>query len=111
MGLSISVFGMGYVGSVSAACFTDLGHRVIGVDLSPPKVEAMAAGRTPIVEARMAELIEKGHRAGLLHATTNPEEAVCNSDISFVCVGTRACAVASSIWDTSSESFTRLATL
>jgi GDP-mannose 6-dehydrogenase len=48
----------------------------------------MAAGRTPIVEARMAELIEEGHRAGLLHATTNPEEAVCNSDISFVCVGT-----------------------
>ena len=62
MGLSISVFGMGYVGSVSAACFTDLGHRVIGVDVSPPRVEAMAAGRTPIVEARMAELIEKGHR-------------------------------------------------
>lgn len=88
MGLSISVFGMGYVGSVSAACFTDLGHRVIGVDVSRLKVEAMAAGRTPIVEARMAELIEKGHRAGLLHATTNPEEAVCNSDISFVCVGT-----------------------
>jgi GDP-mannose 6-dehydrogenase len=88
VGLSISVFGMGYVGSVSAACFAHVGHKVIGVDVSPTKVEMMAAGRTPIVEARMAELIEQGHRAGLLHATTNPEEGVCNSDISFVCVGT-----------------------
>jgi GDP-mannose 6-dehydrogenase len=79
---------MGYVGSVSAACFAHLGHRVIGVDVSPLKVETLSAGRTPIVEAGMTELIEEGHRAGLLHATTNPEEAVCNSDISFVCVGT-----------------------
>ena len=88
MGLSVSVFGMGYVGSVSAACFAHVGHRVIGVDVSPQKVEMIAAGRTPIVEARMAELVEQGHRAGLLHATTNAQEAVCNSDISFVCVGT-----------------------
>ncbi len=88
MGLSVSVFGMGYVGSVSAACFAHVGHKVIGVDVSPLKVEMMAAGRTPIVEARMAELVEEGHRAGLLHATTNAEEAVCNSEISFVCVGT-----------------------
>ena len=88
MGLSISVFGMGYVGSVSAACFADLGHKVIGVDVSAMKVEMMAAGRTPIVEARMRELVEEGHRAGLIHATTSAEEAVCNSDISFVCVGT-----------------------
>jgi GDP-mannose 6-dehydrogenase len=88
VGLSISVFGMGYVGSVSAACFAHVGHRVVGVDVSPNKVEMMAAGRTPIVEARMSELIEQGHRAGLLTATTNAEEAVCNSEISFVCVGT-----------------------
>jgi len=88
VGLSISVFGMGYVGSVTAACFAHVGHKVIGVDVSPLKVEMMAAGRTPIVEARMSELVEEGHRAGLLHATTNAEEAVCNSEISFVCVGT-----------------------
>ena len=55
MGLSISVFGMGYVGSVSAACFAHVGHKVIGVDVSPLKVEMMAAGRTPIIEARMSE--------------------------------------------------------
>ena len=88
MSLSVSVFGMGYVGSVSAACFAHVGHKVIGVDVSPTKVEMMAAGRTPIVEARMAELVEGAHHAGLLHATTNPEEAVCNSDVSFICVGT-----------------------
>ena len=88
MGRSISVFGMGYVGSVSAACFAHVGNKVIGVDVSPLKVEMMASGRTPIVEARMSELVEEGHRAGLLHATTSAQEAVENSDISFVCVGT-----------------------
>lgn len=79
---------MGYVGSVSAACFAHVGHKVIGVDVSPLKVEMMAAGRTPIIEARMSELVEEGHRAGLIQATTSAEEAVRNSEISFVCVGT-----------------------
>jgi GDP-mannose 6-dehydrogenase len=88
VGLSISVFGMGYVGSVSAACFAHVGHKVTGVDVSPAKVEMMAAGRSPIIEARMSELVEQGHRAGLLHATTNAVEAVRESEISFVCVGT-----------------------
>lgn len=88
MGLSISVFGMGYVGSVTAACFAHVGHKVTGVDVSPAKIEMMAAGRSPIIEARMSELVEEGHRAGLLHATTNSVEAIRNSDISFVCVGT-----------------------
>ncbi len=88
MGLSISVFGLGYVGSVSAACFAHVGHRVIGIDVSPAKVEAMAAGRTPIVEARMSELLAEGHKAGLLRATTNAAEAIEESDVSFVCVGT-----------------------
>src|SRR6202158_2562723 len=79
---------MGYVGSVSAACFAHVGHRVIGVDVSPAKVEMMAAGRSPIIEARMSELVEEGHRAGRLHATTDAVEAVRDSEISFVCVGT-----------------------
>src|SRR5580704_3855260 len=85
---SISVFGMGYVGSVTAACFAHMGHRVTGVDVSPAKVEMMAAGRSPIIEARMSELVEEGHRGGRLHATTDAVEAVCSSEISFVCVGT-----------------------
>ncbi len=88
MSLSISVFGMGYVGSVTAACFAHVGHRVTGVDVSPAKVEMLTAGRSPIVEARMSELVEAGHRAGMLHATTDAVEAVRNSEISFVCVGT-----------------------
>ena len=88
MGLSISVFGLGYVGSVSAACFAHVGHRVIGVDVSPAKVEMMAAGRSPIVEARMGELLAAGHAAGRLQATTDVAVAVSGSDVSFVCVGT-----------------------
>jgi GDP-mannose 6-dehydrogenase len=88
VGLSISVFGMGYVGSVTAACFAHVGHRVTGVDVSPAKVEMMAAGRSPIIEARMSELVEAAHRAGTLHATTDALEAVQSSEISFVCVGT-----------------------
>jgi GDP-mannose 6-dehydrogenase len=86
--LSISVFGLGYVGSVSAACFAHLGHRVTGVDISTAKVEMLASGRSPIVEARMSELVEEGHRAGRLHATTVSHDAICGSDLSFVCVGT-----------------------
>jgi GDP-mannose 6-dehydrogenase len=88
VGLSISVFGMGYVGSVTAACFAHVGHRVTGVDVSPAKVEMMAAGRSPIIESRMSELVEAAHRAGTLHATTDALEAVQSSEISFVCVGT-----------------------
>lgn len=88
MGLSISIFGMGYVGSVSAACFASMGHRVIGVDVNPSKVEMMASGRSPIIEARMNELVTEAHTAGRLHATTDSIEAVLNSDVSFVCVGT-----------------------
>jgi GDP-mannose 6-dehydrogenase len=88
VGLSISVFGLGYVGSVTAACFANVGHRVIGVDVSPAKVEAMGAGRSPIVEARMSELLADAHTAGRLQATTDATVAVAESDISFVCVGT-----------------------
>jgi GDP-mannose 6-dehydrogenase len=86
--LSISVFGMGYVGSVTAACFAHVGHRVTGVDVSPAKVEMMASGRSPIIEARMSELVEEGHQAGRLRATTDAAGAVLDSEISFVCVGT-----------------------
>jgi GDP-mannose 6-dehydrogenase len=88
VGSSISVFGLGYVGSVTAACFADVGHRVTGVDVSPAKVEALGAGRSPIVEARMSELLAKAHQQGLLRATTNASLAVGESDLSFVCVGT-----------------------
>jgi GDP-mannose 6-dehydrogenase len=85
---SISVFGLGYVGSVTAACFARLGHRVVGVDVNPAKVEMLESGRSPVVEAELGELIAEGRRACQLHATTDTIQAVCESDVSFICVGT-----------------------
>jgi GDP-mannose 6-dehydrogenase len=88
LSLSISVFGLGYVGSVSAACLARAGHRVIGVDVNSDKVEMLASGRSPILEPRMRELVAEDHQASRLHATTDGIAAVRDSDISFVCVGT-----------------------
>lgn len=88
MSLSISLFGLGYVGSVSAACFAHMGHRVIGVDVSLAKVEMLGAGRSPIIEASMSELVAEGHAGGRLAATTDAAKAVQESELSFVCVGT-----------------------
>src|SRR5215470_2033453 len=88
MSRSISVFGLGYVGTVTAACLAHMGHNVIGVDLSKTKVDAMAAGRSPIVEPRVGTLISEAHSAGRLHATSDSGSAVMDSEISFLCVGT-----------------------
>lgn len=88
MTLAISVFGLGYVGSVSAACFASMGHQVIGVDVNPAKVEMVEGGRSPIIEAGMNELVAEGNRGCRLHATTDSTAAVLQTDISFVCVGT-----------------------
>jgi GDP-mannose 6-dehydrogenase len=88
MNRSISVFGLGYVGTVTAACLAHKGHKVIGVDLNRTKIEAMQSGRSPIVELGVTDLISKGHADGLLSATSESESAVLNSDISFLCVGT-----------------------
>jgi GDP-mannose 6-dehydrogenase len=65
-----------------------MGHKVTGVDVSRAKVEMMDSGRTPIIEARMSEMVGEARRAGLLHATTDATAAVLNSEVSFVCVGT-----------------------
>jgi len=88
MSRSISVFGLGYVGTVTAACLAHKGNSVMGVDLSAGKVEAMEAGHSPIVEPKVPELIEECHKACRLHATRNSEEAVLKTEISFLCVGT-----------------------
>ena len=85
---SISVFGLGYVGTVTATCLAHKGHNVIGVDLSLTKVEAMQAGRSPVIEPRVGKLISECHAADRLHATSDSEYAVLNSEISFLCVGT-----------------------
>jgi GDP-mannose 6-dehydrogenase len=86
--VKISVFGLGYVGSVSAGCLADLGHDVIGVDVNPMKADMINAGQSPVIEAGLDDLIAEGVRAGRLSATTRAEEAVGASDISLVCVGT-----------------------
>lgn len=88
MSRSISVFGLGYVGTVTAACFSHKGYNVIGVDLSPTKVEAMEAGRSPIVEPKVNEMIAECNRACHLHATSDAAAAVMQTEISFLCVGT-----------------------
>lgn len=84
----LSVFGLGYVGCVSAACFAKNGNAVIGVDSQQTKAELFATGKSPIVEPGLDELISSGVAAGRLRATNVAGEAVMNSDISIVCVGT-----------------------
>ena len=86
--MKVSVFGLGYVGSVSAAAFADQGHDVIGVDVVGDKVDAVNNGRSPIVEPGLAELLARGVGSGRLRATTSTEDAVRSTDLSLICVGT-----------------------
>jgi GDP-mannose 6-dehydrogenase len=86
--MKLSVFGIGYVGCVSAACFAQAGHEVIGVDVNPTKAEILNSGKSPIVEEGIAELIAEVVKAGRLRATTDSAEAIANSEVSLVCVGT-----------------------
>src|ERR1700681_1499940 len=88
MSRAISIFGLGYVGSVTAACLAHQGNRVLGVDVSPAKVEALESGRTPVLERGIDELVAESNRACRLHATTDAAKAVLESEVSFVCVGT-----------------------
>lgn len=86
--MRVSVFGLGYVGCVSAACLARDGHRVIGVDVNPSKVETVASGQSPIIEAGLDELLGSAVEAGRLSATVESEAAVLESDLSVICVGT-----------------------
>ena len=86
--MRVSVFGLGYVGSVSAASFAADGHDVIGVDVNAGKVESLNSGRSPIVEPGLDELIRTTRESGRLRATTETAEAVHDTDLSLLCVGT-----------------------
>jgi len=86
--MRLSVFGLGYVGCVSAACFAKEGHEVVGVDVNQTKVDIINGGKSPIVEAGVGELIGEMVARGKLRATTDSAEAVNGSEISLVCVGT-----------------------
>jgi len=85
---SLSVFGLGYVGSVTAACLASIGNRVIGVDIDSAKAKALDLGQSPILEKGINELIEQAHKAGRLVGTNDASRAISESDISIVCVGT-----------------------
>ncbi len=86
--MNVSIFGLGYVGSVSVGCLASLGHRIIGVDINPMKVEMINAGKSPVIEAGLEDLVSGGVASGRIRAVTQAEEGVLNSDISLVCVGT-----------------------
>lgn len=86
--MKVSIFGLGYVGCVSAACFARDGHDVIGVDVNPQKIEMIQAGKSPIIEPGLADLIERGVRTGRLQATDNVIEAIARTEIAMICVGT-----------------------
>ena len=86
--MRLSVFGLGYVGCVSSACFSDSGHDVIGVDTNALKVQIINDGRSPVVEPGVEDLIGRAVKDKRLRATTDATEAVHNTDVSLVCVGT-----------------------
>jgi GDP-mannose 6-dehydrogenase len=86
--MQVSVFGLGYVGSVSAASFAADGHSVVGVDVNPDKVASLVEGRSPIVEKGLDELIRDNVANGRLRATTSTSEAIASSELSLICVGT-----------------------
>ena len=86
--MNISIFGLGYVGTVVAGCFAKAGHRVIGVDTEQTKVELINAGHSPIIEAEIEDLLATGVSTGTVSATTNAAEAVAATEVSLLCVGT-----------------------
>ena len=86
--MKISVFGLGYVGTVTAACLADQGHTVIGVDTNSTKVDLINQGNTPVVEQDVDNLIVQATQSNLLSATHNTEQAVVDTELSIVCVGT-----------------------
>src|SRR5690348_5659492 len=86
--MRVSVFGIGYVGAVSAGCLAKDGNTVIAVDPNETKVATLNAGRSPIVEPGLEPIIADGVASGRLRAIDDPAAAIAGSDLSFVCVGT-----------------------
>lgn len=86
--MKVSIFGLGYVGSVSAGCLAHDGHEVIGVDPFKTKVSLINAGQSPVIEAEIGEIVENAVRSGKLRATEDHIKAIHDTELSFVCVGT-----------------------
>ncbi|MBA2359640.1 MAG: UDP-glucose/GDP-mannose dehydrogenase family protein [Actinobacteria bacterium] len=88
--MNIAVFGLGYVGTISAACLARDGHTVVGVDVNAEKVRLVALGETPVLEPDLDRLVAEGVSSGRLRATTDAFEAVQGSDLALITVGTPA---------------------
>jgi len=86
--MKVAVFGLGYVGTVSAVCLTEIGHTVIGVDISAEKVTQINNNISPILETGIDEMLENAVANNLLKATLSVKEAIAESDVSLICVGT-----------------------
>jgi GDP-mannose 6-dehydrogenase len=86
--MKVAVFGLGYVGTVTASCLAANGHDVWGVDVDQAKVATIRSGRSPVVEPGLSELVCEVVGAGRLHATTSAKEALQGADVSLLCVGT-----------------------
>jgi GDP-mannose 6-dehydrogenase len=86
--MNVSIFGLGYVGCVSAACFAELGHTIVGIDVNQTKVDLIRQGKCPIIEPEIDQMIARHVTSGVLTATSDATSAVMNSDMSLVCVGT-----------------------
>jgi GDP-mannose 6-dehydrogenase len=86
--MRVSVFGLGYVGTVSAGCLAHDGHEVVGVDPLSTKVDLINRGQSPIIETDIGEIIAVTAKAGRLRATSDPVQAIRETELSFVCVGT-----------------------
>jgi GDP-mannose 6-dehydrogenase len=86
--VNISIFGLGYVGAVSLACLARDGHRVVGVDVDETKLELIKAGRTPVVEEGMVQLMADVTASGRVTVTRDAAEAIRETELSLICVGT-----------------------
>lgn len=88
MNYHISIYGAGYVGCVSAGCLWKLGHQITLIDIDTFKIDTINQGRAPIIEPQLNELIKQGVGCGRIKATAEGKSAICNSDVTFICVGT-----------------------
>ena len=86
--MRVSIFGLGYVGCVTAACLAKAGHEVFGVDLNADKVAMINAGRSPVIEPGLSELIAESVQDGRLRATVSVDLAIRHCDVAMICVGT-----------------------
>jgi GDP-mannose 6-dehydrogenase len=86
--MNISIFGLGYVGVVTAGCLASMGHKVTGVDVNEVKVQMLNDGLSPIIEKELPELLDINRKNGLIHATTDTREAILSTEMSIICVGT-----------------------